>query len=146
MGAVRFEGGCHCGNLHYVFEATAGLDVLGLRACQCRFCRAHNARTTSDPSGTIRIAVRDPQRLARYRFGLNTADFLICSNCGVFIGAVMEEDGAQWMTINANSFVPPPPADASVAPMDFGSEDTSGRTGRRKQRWTPVAEFEVESS
>ena len=44
MSAHRFEGGCHCGNLSFVFEASAGLDVIGLRADQCSFCRAHNAR------------------------------------------------------------------------------------------------------
>src|ERR1700743_2821261 len=96
----RIQGGCHCGNVRCVFEATAGLDVLGLRACQCSFCRAHGARTTSDPNGTIALTVRDPAQLQRYRFGLGTADFLICRTCGAFLGAVMDEDGKRYMTVN----------------------------------------------
>ncbi|HEX3810276.1 MAG TPA: hypothetical protein VHW02_11330 [Rhizomicrobium sp.] len=79
----RFDGGCHCGNLSYVFEASAGLDELGLRADQCSFCPAHGARNTSDPSGKMHIAVRDPVKLARYRFGLKTADFLVCRDAVV---------------------------------------------------------------
>ena len=141
MTAHRFEGGCHCGNLGFVFEASAGLDALGLRADQCSFCRAHNPRTTSDPNGTIRITIRDASKLSRYRFGLKTADFLVCTNCGVFIGALMEEDGRRWMTVNANAFRPPPPADFPSSPVDFDAEDVPARLARRKARWTPVSQF-----
>ena len=62
MSRSVISGGCHCGNLSFVFEASAGLDVLGLRADQCSFCRAHRARTTSDPNGSVRIAVRDVKK------------------------------------------------------------------------------------
>jgi hypothetical protein len=141
-GHRRFiEGGCHCGNLAYVFEASASLEALGLRADQCSFCRAHGARNTSDPNGTMRIAVRDPKRLSRYRFGLKTADFLVCSECGVYIGALMEEGGQRWMTVNVNTFRPPPPDDFPIVPADYDGEDVSARIARRKQRWTPVAAF-----
>ena len=137
----RFEGRCHCGNISYVFDASAGLDVLGLRACQCSFCRAHGARTTSDPNGTFRIKVEDAERLQRYRFGLNTADFLICRECGFFVGAMMEEGGQRWITVNANTIRPVPAYDIAGAAHDFGGEDASGRGDRRKLRWTPVTEF-----
>ena len=75
-------GGCHCGNLRYALETALALTQLPLRACQCSFCRLHGARSTSDASGHIRFDVRDASRLTRYRFGLRTADFLICSQCG----------------------------------------------------------------
>jgi hypothetical protein len=139
----HFEGGCHCGNLAYVFEATAGLETLGLRACQCSFCRGHNARTTSDPGGSVRITVREPGELSRYRFSLKTADFLICRRCGVFIGALLTTDGQSWVTLNANTFKPPPPADHPLVPHDFGREDAHGRIVRRQQKWTPVVSFET---
>jgi hypothetical protein len=142
MSAHRFGGGCHCGNVDYVFKASGGLDALGLRACQCSFCRAHGARTTSDPNGTIRIVVHDASKLARYRFGLRTADFLLCAQCGVFIGAVMEEDGRQWMTVNANTFKPPPAADFPLVPHEYGVEAAAGRIARRKARWTPISEIQ----
>ena len=141
MNPHRITGGCHCGNVSFVFEASAPLDRLGLRACQCSFCRAHGARTTSDPEGTFALAVRDDGKLQRYRFGLNTADFLICRDCGAFIGALMMEGGRAYITVNANTFQPPPPYDIPGVAHDFGGEDVSGRTARRAAKWTPVTEF-----
>lgn len=137
----RFEGGCHCGNLAYVFEASADLQTLGLRACQCRFCRAHGARNTSDPKGTMRLIVRDPKSLLRYRFGLGTADFLICGGCGVYIGAMVSDAQGAWMTVNANTFYPLPPSDFPIVPHVYEAEDASSRIARRKEKWTPVIEF-----
>ena len=125
----------------FVFDASRGLDDLGLRACQCSFCRAHGARTTSDPGGTVRFAVRDRAALQRYRFGLKTADFLICRSCGVFVAAVMEEDGRRYATMNANAFQPPPAYDIVGAANDFGGEDVGGRIARRTAKWTPVTEY-----
>jgi hypothetical protein len=138
---MHLEGGCHCRNVTYVFETTADIGTLGLRACQCSFCRSHGARTTSDPNGAVRIGVKDPGRLNRYRFGLRTADFLVCRECGSFVGAVMEDGGGTWMTVNANTLLPPPGADIAMVPHDFGAEDKAGRIARRKARWTPVKEF-----
>ena len=141
MTAHRFEGGCHCGNLSYVFEASAGLDVLGLRADMCSFCRAHGARNASDPNGAMRISVREPANLERYRFGLKTADFLICKTCGVYIGAMLADGGKAWFTVNVNSFSACPPLDFPMVPHDFDAEDVPTRIARRKARWTPVVEF-----
>ena len=139
----RYEGGCHCGNLAFLFEASAPLEVLGLRADQCSFCRAHGARNTSDPIGTMSISVRDGDALVRYRFGLRTADFLICGRCVVYIGALMEDSGKSWFTVNANAFSPPPRDDFPIAPVDYDAEDVPARIARRKQRWTPVTMFEI---
>jgi hypothetical protein len=138
-----FRGGCHCGNLSYVFEASATLEALGLRADMCGFCRAHGARNTSDPNGAMRIRVRDATKLERYRFGLKTADFLVCGRCGVYIGALLEDAGQAWFTVNANSFADKPALDFPAVPHDFDAEDAAGRIARRKRNWTPVAEFEV---
>lgn len=143
MTIHRFEGGCHCGNLSYVFEASAPLKTLGLRADQCSFCRAHAARNTSDPNGTMRFTVRDAAKLSRYRFGLKTADFLLCRECGVYIGALMEDGGRTWFTVNVNTFRNRPGDDMALVPVDFDSEDVAGRIARRKQKWTPVAELKI---
>jgi hypothetical protein len=143
MSAHRFEGGCHCGNLAYVFETSAALEALGLRADMCGFCRAHGARNTSDPKGAMRISVRDPAKLVRYRFALKTADFLICADCGVYIGAMLTDGGKSWFTVNVNSFHAVPALDFPVAPQDFDAEDVPARIARRKQRWTPVVEFKT---
>jgi hypothetical protein len=141
----RFEGGCHCGNLTFVFEASAPLETLGLRADMCSFCRAHGARNTSDPNGAMRIRVHDSGRLERYRFALRTADFLLCSTCGVYIGALLEDGGRGWFTVNANAFHDRPALDFPITPRDFDAEDVPARIARRKRTWTPVLSFEVDA-
>ncbi|MFL5236517.1 MAG: GFA family protein [Rhizomicrobium sp.] len=139
----RFEGGCHCGNLYYVFDAAADLASLGVRACMCRFCRAHGARNTSDPNGAMQIDIRAPAQLVRYRFGLKTADFLLCAQCGIYIGAYLPDGNGGWVTVNVNTFRELPPLDFPLAPHDFGREDKAGRIERRKSKWTPVTSFRV---
>ncbi len=139
----RFEGGCHCGNLRFVFDATAAIETLGLRADMCSFCRSHGAHTTSDPAGNIRITVRDETKLSRYRFALKTADFLVCRDCGVYIGALMENGGKMWFTINANAFDNKLPPGTAAVPHDYDGEDAPARIARRMKNWTPVAEFRV---
>jgi len=139
----RYEGGCHCGNLAFVFEARAPLETLGLRADQCSFCRAQGARYTSDPNGTMSISVRHADALLRYRFGLRTADFLICGRCGVYIGALMEDGGKSWFAVNVNALRPPPREDFPIEPVDYDAEDVPGRIARRKQRWTPVIALSI---
>jgi hypothetical protein len=145
MSAYRFEGGCHCGNLSYVFEASVDLGALGLRACLCGFCRGHGARNTSDPGGAMRIAVRESAKMKRYRFGLKTADFLVCKECGVYIGALLSEGGKSWFTVNVYTFRDRPSLDHSIVPHDFDMKNTAARITRRKAAWTPVAEFAIQS-
>jgi len=133
-----YEGGCHCGNVAFVFDASQPLETLGLRADQCSFCRAQGARYASDPKGGISISVRNADALVRYRFGLRTADFLICARCGVYIGALMEDGGRSWFAVNVNALRPPPRDDFPIAPADYEGEDVPRRIARRKERWTPV--------
>ena len=139
MSAHRFEGGCHCGNLSFVFEASAGLDVIGLRADQCTFCLAHRNRTTSDPKGAMRIVMREPSELSRYRFGLGITDYLLCAKCGIYVGAVMPDDGRQIGIVNVNAldirdtFDPAPPL------HQYDGEDEARRRARRRKFWMPAA-------
>ena len=132
------RGGCHCGNLRFELDTRLALTALPLRACQCSFCRLHGARSTSDPQGRIRFEVRDPARLTRYRFGLRTADFLVCAQCGIYVGSVMREGNAQWAVVNANTLDDVAQLTQDVAPMDYEGENPAQRLARRKQRWSPA--------
>ena len=131
-------GGCHCGNLRYTLDTQLALAALPLRACQCSFCRLHGARSTSDANGRTRFQVRDASRLTRYRFGLRTADFLICAQCGIYAGALMREGDAQWAIVNANTLDDVAQLTQDVAPMDYAGENAAQRLARRKQRWSPA--------
>jgi hypothetical protein len=71
------RGECHCGNVAVTLDTAVDPGALPLRACQCSFCRRHGARVTTDPAGLLKISVRDPAILLRYRFGLGITDFLV---------------------------------------------------------------------
>ena len=87
---AEHRGGCHCGNLRVTLLLTQEPAVVRLRACGCSFCRAHNTRTASDPDGFVSICAGDWAQVQFYRFGTGTANFVICRNCGVYIGAIGE--------------------------------------------------------
>ena len=135
---MKHAGGCHCGNLRYSLETALALAQLPLRTCQCSFCRLHGARSTSDPKGRIRFEVRDTGKLTRYRFGLRTADFLICATCGIYVGAAMRENGAQWAIVNANTLDEVAALTQDLVPMDYDGESEAQRLARRRQRWSPA--------
>jgi hypothetical protein len=134
----RHEGGCHCGALRWTLATDLELHELPARACQCSFCRAHGALSTSDPQGEMSIAVAEPSRLVRYRFATRSADFLICARCGVYVGAAMEEGGRWYAIANLNTL--DRRAELSPVPksMDYSGEDLSARRSRRAARWTPI--------
>jgi hypothetical protein len=138
----RFTGRCHCGNLAVTFETRTPPQDLVVRSCTCSFCRRHGARCVSYPAGAMRILVQDPALLLRYGFGLRTADFLICSRCGTYLGAIMTVGDSAVATINVNTFDPPHPFEREGVGMDYGGESEAERRARRAAGWTPVAAFE----
>jgi hypothetical protein len=109
-----------------------------IRACQCQFCLSHAALSTSDKQGELAFHAADPAALQRYRFALRTADFLLCSNCGVYIGAVIEIADRRYGIVNTRALAPAPAEIAALAPISYDGEDTRGRIQRREDRWTPV--------
>ncbi len=139
--AAAFAGRCHCSALGYTYRPSQPPSRWSVRACQCRFCRAHGALSTSDPAGSLAFEVNDPARLVRYRFGLRTADFLLCSECGVYVGAVLEDGSAAFGIINTRTLEPQPDDMAAVGAISYEGEDEAGRAARRVQRWTPVSRW-----
>ena len=110
-----------------------------MRACQCSFCSAHDALSTSDPDGELIFTAKVPDMLQRYRFGLGTADFLLCRNCGIYIGAAIESENGCFGIINTPSLKNPPDEIATAVPISYDNENTEGRRSRRGERWTPTA-------
>jgi hypothetical protein len=139
---LRLSGGCHCGNLELTFEAGRPPGELTVRACGCSFCRRHGVRPVSDPQGRIELVVHDPSQLIRYRFGLGTAEFLVCRRCGVYVGAVMAEAGSAYTTLNLNALARPEVFGTAAVPVSYDEESAAGRQARRRARWTPAAVVE----
>ena len=134
----EFLGSCHCAAIGYCYATAITPADWSIRACQCSFCRAHDASSTSDAGGHITFRIFDEACLQRYRFGLRTADFLLCRQCGVYIGAIIEISGSGYGIINTHALVAPADNIAAPTPIDYESEDIDGRVLRREQRWTPA--------
>ena len=138
MGSTAYDGGCHCGAIGFQLRTEKAPADWSIRACQCRFCRLHDALSTSDPSGQLEFSAKRPELLQRYRFALKTADFLLCRDCGVYIGAVIETDEGRFGIVNTHALASEPEDIADVEPISYDGEDTGGRVSRREERWTPV--------
>lgn len=128
------RGGCHCGAVRVEFETAAAPADLAIRACQCSFCRGHGARTAADPQGRVRFL----GPLRRYRFGLRTADFLLCAECGVYLGALYADSDGAWATLNVNCLEDRAAFRERAEPVSYAGESVEARAARRKARWTPA--------
>ena len=78
---MEYLGTCHCNAVGFRFRTEIRPEDWSVRACQCSFCRAHDALSTSDPDGELEFTAKDGSLLQRYRFGLGTADFLALDFC-----------------------------------------------------------------
>jgi hypothetical protein len=105
--------------------------------CSCTFCRRHGARTMGDPVSSVEFRGA-PENIQRYRFGLGITDYLLCSKCGTYVGAVMEDEGRLIATLNVNTldirdtFDPAPPLHV------YDGEDEARRRTRRRKFWMPA--------
>ena len=133
-----YRGSCHCGAIGFDYRTAIRPNEWSVRACQCRFCRAHDALSASDPTGELSFDASDPAMLQRYRFALGTADFLLCRTCGVYIGAVIEIADQKRGIINTHALIDAGANIAAPAAISYDGEDVSGRVSRRDERWTPV--------
>lgn len=129
---MRYAGACHCGGVRVAFEAP---HAPSLRACQCSFCRAHGAKTASDPGGTLTIT----GNFSIYRFASRTADVLICPICGVYIAAsITGDDGRRRATLNVAGTMIPELKDAPAEPISYDAETPEQKRARRQAKWTPT--------
>ena len=133
----RFEGSCHCAAIRFTLRATQPPELWTVRACQCGFCRSHGARTFADPNAAVTFAIADSSKLQRYRFGLRTADFLVCRACGVYVASVLTSPRGQFATVNINT-IGQALALSSAEPVSYDGESIVERQARRERRWTPV--------
>jgi hypothetical protein len=131
------SGGCHCGALAVQFSTDSPIAKIEVRACQCGFCRSHGALSVTDPQGLLTFRVDDESRLVRYQFGLKLSDFLLCSRCGTYVGAYMEQDDGALGVLNVCALRERDRFGTPV-PMHYDGETSEQRLQRRRQRWTPA--------
>ena len=110
-----------------------------VRACHCSFCRSHGAITTSDPAGSLAFGSPDATQVHRYQFSSRSAYFLICRDCGVYLGAEMATAAGRFGVLNVLALRPLLATLPDARPKDYGAETAGVRQLRRESRWTPVA-------
>lgn len=131
-----YEGRCHCGAIGFTYHTARTPGEWSIRACQCTFCRAHQALSTSDPAGTLTF--HESPSVRHYRFGQRTADFLLCSVCGVYVGATIATPRGGFGIVNVHALKPPPGDLRAAEPMSYEGESVAARIARREARWTPL--------
>ncbi|TCW83464.1 hypothetical protein C5O80_16110 [Burkholderia sp. SRS-46] len=141
------SGSCHCGNLSFALDWREAPARIAARSCTCSFCRKHGGRWTSCPTGTLEITVKDPARVSAYAFGTHTAQFHVCTTCGVVPVVTSEVDGRLYAVVNVNAFdgVDPALIDAPAA-ASFDGEGTDERIARRQRNWISDVVFRHVSS
>ncbi|HLL27630.1 MAG TPA: hypothetical protein VKT73_08265 [Xanthobacteraceae bacterium] len=131
------SGRCHCGGVEVSFETAQSPQAIEVRACRCTFCRRHGAKTVTDADGRLVISAQ-AGTLNRYRFGLRTADFLLCRHCGVYIAAIIADGGEERATLNVAGTMIEGLWDRAATPIDLDHEDAATRRVRRQRSWTPA--------
>ena len=133
---TRLEGQCHCGAVRVAIEGKAASE-LPARACQCGFCRRHGALTTSHPDARISFAA-EADRLVRYRFGPKLSNFLLCADCGCYVGSLAETDVGPIAILNVRGVDLPGFEARAGETKTYDGETPEARTARRKALWSPA--------
>ena len=141
---MLIKGSCHCRNISFVLEWKPDPAEIQARACDCSFCTKHGGVWTSNPAGSLEVALSDPSAVAKYAFGTKTAQFHVCSRCGVVPLVTSEIEGRVYAVVSVNAFENVEPSLLRRAPMSFGDETEASRLARRKRNWIGDVKF-VES-
>ncbi len=133
-----YTGSCHCGAIEYSYTTTLPATRWPVSRCQCRFCRSHGARSTADPAGELQFRFERPEFLRRYRFGLRTADFIVCKECGTYVAAVVLSGRGVHGLLNLNTLLELPRGVPAGKAVTHEGESAESRRARRINTWTPV--------
>lgn len=138
---MLINGRCHCGNVSFKLTWAPDPQEIPARACGCSFCVKHGGVWTSCSTGFLSVAVGDPALVAKYSFGTRTAQFHVCSRCGVVPVVTSEVDGRIYAVVNVNVFEGVDPSLIRRAPASFDGEGEGERLARRKRNWIASVEF-----
>jgi hypothetical protein len=141
---TEYRGRCHCGTLKVTYRTDSDPAHWPLRHDGCSFCRRHGVVATSDPHGEVAFEFGGASKVLRYRFAQKTAEFLICSECGVFVAALSGSAGAERAVINVRALEDISLNFSDVTAVCFDDEAPAQRIERRARNWTPVRGSAVE--
>ena len=138
---MLIRGRCHCGNIAFSLTWEPAPAEIPARACGCSFCTKHGGVWTSNPGGRLEVTVKDPALVSKYAFGTRTADFHVCTRCGIVPVVSCRIDGRLYGVVNVNAFEGVDAALLRRAAMNFEAEETESRLARRKRNWIADVRF-----
>lgn len=138
---MLIEGACHCRNISFTLDWQPDPQTIPARACGCSFCSKHGGVWTSYPDGRLSVFVRDGAQVCRYQFGTATAQFHVCTGCGVVPLVTSPIEGRLYAVVNVNAFENVPPLMIDRAPADFEGEVLDARLARRAKNWIADVDF-----
>jgi hypothetical protein len=138
---MLIRGRCHCGNIAFSLIWEPEPTEIPARACGCAFCTKHGGVWTSNPAGRLEVTVQDPGLVSKYAFGTRTADFHVCTCCGIVPVVSCRIDDRLYAVVNVNAFEDVDAALLRRAPMNFEAEETESRLARRKRNWIADVRF-----
>jgi hypothetical protein len=138
---MRVEGSCHCGNIRFTLDWQPEPTVIPARACGCSFCVKHGGVWTSCPAGKLRVQVRSPEQVHRYEFGTRTAQFHICTGCGIVPVVTSEIEQRLYAVVSVNAFDNLEASRLQRSPASFDGESAGDRLARRQRNWIADVAF-----
>jgi hypothetical protein len=134
---VLITGSCHCGNITFKLRWEPEPQQIPARACTCTFCTKHGSVWTSCPTGSLAVSIRTSSSAFRYSFGTGTAEFHVCSACGVVPVVTSTIGGKLYAVVNVNTFENVAPTLLRRTSATFDAEDEATRLARRARNWIP---------
>src|ERR1700739_4934474 len=101
---MLISGRCHCGNIFFALDWQPEPSEITARACTCSFCTKHGGVWTSCPTGSLSVHVKNSSEAAEYVFGTKTAQFHVCTNCGIVPVVTSKINGTVYAVVNVNTF------------------------------------------
>jgi hypothetical protein len=129
------HGKCHCGNIAFSLTWEPNPVEIPARACNCSFCIKHGGVWTSHPNGALEVVVKEPDLVSNYAFGTKTAEFHICTRCGIAPIATSRIDNRVYAVVNVNTFEGIDPSLLRPTSFSFEGEEKANRLARRKRNW-----------
>lgn len=138
---MLINGRCHCGNISFKLGWEPEPQEIPARACDCSFCTKHGGVWTSCNAGSLKVTVADPSCVSTYSFGTRTAQFHICSKCGIVPVVTSQIEGRTYAVVSVNAFEGIAPSLVKRAAASFEAEDQKARLARRQRNWIANVEF-----
>lgn len=134
-------GKCHCGNIAFKLDWQPEPTAIPARACSCSFCIKHGGVWTSCPTGSLTVQVKNSAHVSTYSFGTKTAEFHVCSNCGVVPVVTSTIEGHAYAVVSVNAFENVDSSLLQHGCVSFDGEGRGDRLARRKRNWIGHVEF-----